>query len=478
VTSTMHASQPCCSSISEFAAVVRSRPPVGRRLWRRRKKRGDDGGAGEDAAATGERLGPAAGASTAPTSTELPTTADPRLSSLVPRPRVGAADDAASDDRSTTPLGTEPVRKRGFWERLWSPKPATPDLVVPPSDALQALLALPRGIARLDAFGRALQTLVAGTPEHRRIAMALHHDLVTLAEDAQVDLHVVEARVVACVQALIAAHEVQKAAELLARLGRRNDAADLFAQAGAIDALEEAHAEEAWHEGGARLDAKLAFQRFEALFAVGLRDDALVALERACALWQNQRYLEVRDALRARIPGGGILRLVSGGEELHVLAGFPFFLGRGEECAVRVESPLVSRRHLEFIRREGSILVRDLVSTGGTTIDDQPIAEPTALRLRGTLRLAGVVVAYEHDAARLLLRPQFRPNERPGTTTLVPLGDVLVDPLLGAPLCVSGGQFRVRAGGMLGADVVAKDTLLLTGDRLQAAGRTWSVAAR
>ncbi|MBM4281742.1 MAG: FHA domain-containing protein [Deltaproteobacteria bacterium] len=434
---------------------MRSRPPVGRRLWRRRRRRADDVGN----ASTG---GAGGGADRA-------------------RGRDDERDEDRAEDRDALDEGRSRddgygVTRQGalrFLARLFGRKAPPPPAVPVVVDPLVALLALPRGVARLDAFARALSSLAKGSAEHRRVALALQRDLTSMASEAGVDLSVFEARVIACADALIAAGQAEQAGELLARLGRRGQAAALFVEAGAIEALEEQHAEAAFAEGGPRLEARLAFQRFEALFVVGLRDDALAALERACALDDNPLYAEVLAGFRARLAGARAT-FSSGDDVLRVVAGLPAVVGRGEDCAVRVDSPLVSRAHVELVRRGATLVARDLVSAGGSSVDDRPLSTPQPLGLQGTLVLAGVALDYERDATRLLLRPRLRPRH----VTLVLFGDAIDDTVLGAPLSLAGGRLRLVAGpkAHLNGEPVVRDALLLAGDRVTIGARTFMVA--
>jgi predicted component of type VI protein secretion system len=154
---------------------------------------------------------------------------------------------------------------------------------------------------------------------------------------------------------------------------------------------------------------------------------------------------------------------------------YPLVLGRSEDSAVRIDSPLVSRAHVDIQRRAGELVLNDLVSSGGTLLDGRPMQGPTPLSAGGTIDLAGVVIDYEVSSARLLIRPRLRPRE----VTLGMRSDVLDDSLLGFAVRIDGNRFRLVADGRarLNADVVRTDTLLLVGDRIVVSGRTWAVSA-
>lgn len=431
--------------------MVRERH-VGRRLWRRRKRRTD----------------PVVGEA-------------PRL--LPPGPEHHDDEDD-SDGIIVAPWPSAvPVRvqgtvavapKPGFFARLFGKKPPPPLPAYLVVDPVADILSLPRGAARLDAFEQRLSTLKGGD-DHRLVALAFHAELLALATGAGVDLSLFETRVTACATALIAAGEDEKAGALYARIGRRHQAAELFVKAGALDALEEAHAELAFTENPQRFDAKLAFERFEALFLVGRRDEALQSLERAATLWDNPVYAEVLAGFRARLPKAGGVVLSAGDDVVRVVSRFPLVLGRGEESAVRIDSPLVSRAHVDIQRRAGELVLHDLVSSGGTRLDDVVIAGPTALAVAGVIDLAGVQVDYDVSEQRLLLRPRLRPRQ----LTLVVRGQALDDVSLGFGLAFTNGRVRLVADGRarLNHESLRLDQLLLIGDRIGVAGRVWVVTA-
>jgi hypothetical protein len=438
-----------------------SRGQVGRRLWRRRKRRGGDAPSPTD---------PTAPAPPAPTTAQLLHHDDD--------------DDNDGDDGDdvpeypgllppASPRGTV-ADTRGFFARLFGRKPPPPP-PPPPVDPIASILAIPRGAARLDAFEARLAALAPGSPEHRAVAVAFHKELVALATEAGVDLALFEARVQACANGLVAAGEDEKAGSLLSRIGRRHQAAELFVKAGAIDALEEAHAELAFAEGGPRFEARLAFERFEGLFLVGRRSEALEALTMAVKLWDNPVYVEVREGFLARLPSSRSVTLQAGGDTVRVTNHFPLVLGRGEESAVRIDSPLVSRAHVDIQRRAGALVLKDLVSSGGTLLDNAPLAGPTPLSPRGAIDLAGVIIDYELDDARLLLRPRLRPRD----ITIAARSDRVVDPVVGCGLRFVDERVQVVADGAvrLNNDVVRQDTLVLIGDRLTVGARTWLVTA-
>ena len=64
----------------------------------------------------------------------------------------------------------------------------------------------------------------------------------------------------------------------------------------------------------------------------------------------------------------------------YTLAAAPVTLGRGEECAIRVNDNSVSRCHARIEPLDGGYVVADCGSTNGTLINAKRIRQPTELR--------------------------------------------------------------------------------------------------
>lgn len=380
---------------------------------------------------------------------------------------------------------------RGFFDKLKSaftrkPKPPPPEpsyLVVDPT---RDILAVPRGPARLDAFERALAGLPKGAPHLRPIALAFHKELSALADGAGVDLSLLESRVEACAHALIDAGEEERAGALFLRLGRRHQAAELFVTAGAIDALEEAHAQINWEEGGAKHEARLSFERFEALFVVGMRDQALDALEKAKKLWHdNPVYAEIYATFMERLGVAGRLPLSAGKNELVVVARWPVVIGRGEEAGVRLTSPLLSRAHvqIELAAHEGRVapIVVDLDSKGGTRVDGVPLAGKQPLRVGADIEMGGVVVKTHAVDGGVMLWAALAPERR---TLAVTSSQALKVPSPQDPEKFFVVKFDAKGHAVVDEDALVngertgKPMLLLEGDKVGGEGWHWTVARR
>lgn len=374
-----------------------------------------------------------------------------------------------------------------FFKKSPKERPEERADVTPGDDPVRRILAVPRGAARLDAFEEAIALLQPDTHGHRGVALAFHRELTTLAERAGVDLSLLKGRVERCAEALFAAGEVERAAHLLAKIGKKQRAAELFVAAGAIDELEEAHAAIVDEEGGPHLSARLAYERFEALFAVGLRKEALLSLEEAARLWpDNPIYPEIATRFRARVQQHTARLRVEGPAVapglVVVRSRWPLLIGRHEDAAFRVASPLVSREHLEVALVERRPVVKDLVRRAGTSVDGEELAEPRALSGAGVLDLGGVEIGYAVAEDALTLRSPHAEGQRVvavlGREARVPLGrDDL--PSLAVWLDEEGRLFALPVEGLsLDGEAVSRPLLLLEGDHLKGPGFEVAVLER
>lgn len=479
--------------------LVRNRGSVGRRIWRRRRRRAHPADPAGTAPGAGGTPGPGEAESweDVEEDEEIDDVDEepPFLPPVPPRSKTGA---------TTTTTGATTNGKKGFFASLLgafarektTPAPADPPWLV--VDPTRLVLAVPRGAARLDAFEQAIQTTTAGTPQFHALALAFHKELQLLAENAGVDLSLFESRVEACARALIAAGEEERAGTLFLRVGRRHQAAELFLAAGAVDALEEAHAQIHWDEGGVKHEARLSFERFEALFLVGMREPALLCLERAHRLWHdNPIYAEIFRTFSERLGTPHRLALTAGKQELVVVGTWPVVIGRGEDAGVRLTSPLVSRAHLQVELEGGRPVLVDLDSRGGTRLgaggERRELSGRQPLPPGADIDMAGFVVHTQVAGGALWLWPALAPEQRtvaamtstvtvPGPRSL-PAASVEA----GAPgepaLKVrfdARGRAVLEQPALLQGEPLRRPTLLLEGDKIAAVagGPTWTVARR
>ncbi|MBN2191692.1 MAG: FHA domain-containing protein [Polyangiaceae bacterium] len=127
----------------------------------------------------------------------------------------------------------------------------------------------------------------------------------------------------------------------------------------------------------------------------------------------------VADALAADgEPATVRVRVRSGpdtGQELE-LAAFdrPYVIGRGRGVAFRLSDEDVSRRHVEITRRGDRILVKDLGSKNGATLDGDRIPEdrPVTWRKGATLALGNTELAAEDPVLAALGELERAADER------------------------------------------------------------------
>lgn len=102
-----------------------------------------------------------------------------------------------------------------------------------------------------------------------------------------------------------------------------------------------------------------------------------------------------------------------------------FVIGRSSDCDLRLNSPIISRRHCVLTIQDDAVYVRDLKSSYGTGVNNQPLvgerplrdgdilwvaATPVEVRIRRDQKVASRVKRFA-EAAWQALRP---PNESPG----------------------------------------------------------------
>jgi DNA-binding winged helix-turn-helix (wHTH) protein len=92
-------------------------------------------------------------------------------------------------------------------------------------------------------------------------------------------------------------------------------------------------------------------------------------------------------------PGPSGARLVSRQGEW-LLAEGSNLVGRDRDCAVRVNSANVSRRHARVVVTAGEATVEDLGSKNGTHVNGQRVKQPVALKESDRIRFGSVTMTY------------------------------------------------------------------------------------
>ncbi|MBC7373891.1 MAG: FHA domain-containing protein, partial [Frankiales bacterium] len=116
--------------------------------------------------------------------------------------------------------------------------------------------------------------------------------------------------------------------------------------------------------------------------------------------------LQVDATLSGQLPDGRQVRVVGGPSSgLTRPLGVGVILGRGEECDLRLDDPLVSRRHCR-IELGTAVTVHDLASANGVTVDGVPVGvEGALLPVGAVLQVGSSRLAVGSPAPSLPVRP-------------------------------------------------------------------------
>jgi hypothetical protein len=347
----------------------------------------------------------------------------------------------------------------------------------PSDDPVRQVLAVPRGAARLDAFEQTLRELGKDTYGHKSVALAFHRELTSMSTEAGLDLSLLGNRVDACADGLVDAGELERAGEILMAAGRKERAAALFSEAGAVDRLDEASFSLALDAGVGTLDAHLAVERTQNLLQVSRRGDALSLLAEAQKRFpRSHEVSSVARTIIARLPQKNRLFLSSERGSAVIDTRWPIVLGRGEDTALPLSSPVLSREHAE-LRHEGSALVLAArTPRARLVVDGRPAAEQTLARA-GALSLDGIGFAYRVDDAALVLTLTDASSPRvlavPFSTTVAleePIAATFRFDPLGRALAVPDGALAVNG------EILHAPMLLFVDDELTSRGRHARVA--
>ena len=86
-------------------------------------------------------------------------------------------------------------------------------------------------------------------------------------------------------------------------------------------------------------------------------------------------------------------RLLWGSRSLELDLGATFF-GRGDECELRTDDPLVSRQHARFDVADEEVAVEDLGSRNGIVINSNKIAQRTTLNPGDRIRIGSQTLTF------------------------------------------------------------------------------------
>ena len=112
--------------------------------------------------------------------------------------------------------------------------------------------------------------------------------------------------------------------------------------------------------------------------------------------------------------GLSLVVLAAGKQQGQVLQVKPpqFLVGRDPGCHLRPASHRISNRHCAIQQRDGKVFLRDLVSTGGTFVNDQPVKGEVELHHGDRLRIGPLLFAVCLRAATPVSTPAHQPPAR------------------------------------------------------------------
>jgi predicted component of type VI protein secretion system len=83
----------------------------------------------------------------------------------------------------------------------------------------------------------------------------------------------------------------------------------------------------------------------------------------------------------------------------------PYVIGRHDQADLRVKSPKVSLQHCALIIKGNEVWVRDLQSTNGTFVNDDPVTEDRRLGAGDRLVVGPAVMEVVQEAAGVAVVP-------------------------------------------------------------------------
>ncbi len=86
-------------------------------------------------------------------------------------------------------------------------------------------------------------------------------------------------------------------------------------------------------------------------------------------------------------------RLVSGRREWLLAEGLNL-VGRDRDCAVRIDSPTLSRRHARIFLNDGEATLEDLASKNGTHVNARRVTQPVVLKDGDHVQVGSVGMTY------------------------------------------------------------------------------------
>jgi len=129
-----------------------------------------------------------------------------------------------------------------------------------------------------------------------------------------------------------------------------------------------------------------------------------------------------------------------GSQQNEILKGGRTTIGRAPDNDIELDDATVSGRHAEIVQQDGSFALRDLNSSNGTTVNDQPTSERN-LRGRDRVRFGSVECVF-HDSKQavtnsaLISTSRSRSRKQPSKAVLL-LARLFTGPSWICPVCGS-----------------------------------------
>lgn len=95
---------------------------------------------------------------------------------------------------------------------------------------------------------------------------------------------------------------------------------------------------------------------------------------------------------------------------LEPLDGLHLSVGRSPDCALSIDDPTISRQHFEIIWTGENFGLRDLGSSNGTLVDEQPVADVT---LSGREHIQAGDIEFQLEPIVIIPEPRFAPRAVP-----------------------------------------------------------------
>jgi tetratricopeptide (TPR) repeat protein len=256
--------------------------------------------------------------------------------------------------------------------------------------------------------------------------------------------------------------------EALKSLGRMEDAAQAFAQAGQLEQMESLF-KQLESSRSSQSSLRDAFDNYELGMKGGDRRGALQAIRRCVDLAPTERqYADLRATLEEKMLASGVIPMRIEGRRIVVVGVFPSDIGREFGCRLLLRDPSVSRTHARFLYQEGTWVLQDHNSRNGTFLSGVRVASPLPLRGSNIFRL-GEQANFEFLEQGSLLQITCQSGLDRDTIFFLTAQEVSLDKIPGVHFSFLGGQGLIRPEGkrlLLNGHPCATDLLPIQGDEL------------